>query len=263
MVDHTSAATSRSGISTKAATTGSLSRYVGRRSSLAGTRGAVLYPFGRESSVSSTTVLPSILVMDRERGCTRLYRRLARHARLVIANQTDDVRTEALRESPDLVIIEAMAEGVPLARRVAALRHDPMLASVPIVVTGVPAADPTVAVRAFEAGADDCLVDPLLPELLLARVRRLLARQKMPQADVIGRLAGGVAHNFNNLLTVILVSSEMLMAQLPRDRPNGSRRSCRTKPGCGPRSSRASCWPTPGARCFVRWTSISTPRFAT
>jgi signal transduction histidine kinase len=74
-------------------------------------------------------------------------------------------------------------------------------------------------VRAFEAGADDCLGDPLEPELLLARVRRLLARQKMPQADVIGRLAGGVAHNFNNLLTVILVSSEMLMAQLPHGSP--------------------------------------------
>jgi signal transduction histidine kinase len=41
----------------------------------------------------------------------------------------------------------------------------------------------------------------------------------MPQTDVIGRLAGGVAHNFNNLLTVILVSSEMLMAQLPPGSP--------------------------------------------
>jgi signal transduction histidine kinase/ActR/RegA family two-component response regulator len=152
--------------------------------------------------------------MDRERGRHPAVQALGRHARLVIANQSDDVRTEALREASDLVIIDAAAD-VPLARRIAAIRHDPRLASVPVVVTGVPVADPTVAVRAFEAGADDCLIDPLLPELLLARVRRLLARQKTPQADVIGRIAGGVAHNFNNLLTVILVSSEMLMAQLP------------------------------------------------
>ena len=68
-------------------------------------------------------------------------------------------------------------------------------------------------------------------------MRRLLARQQMPQADAIGRLAGGVAHNFNNLLTVILVSSEMLMAELPE----GSRRMAagaarRTMRGCGRRS---------------------------
>jgi signal transduction histidine kinase/ActR/RegA family two-component response regulator len=159
------------------------------------------------------------LVLDRERGWHPAVQALGLHARLVIASQTDDVRTIVLRESPDLVIVEAVAEGASLARRIAALRQDPMLASVPIIVTGVPAADPTLAVRAFEAGADDCLSDPLGPELLPARVLRLLARQTMPQTDVIGRLAGGVAHNFNNLLTVILVSSEMLMAQLPPGSP--------------------------------------------
>jgi signal transduction histidine kinase len=169
----------------------------------------------RAWGVSSSSHIPSILVMDRERGWHPAVQALGRHARLVIANQSDDVRTVSLRESPDLIILEALVEGMPVARRVSTLRQDPMLASVPVVVTGVPSADATVAVRAFEAGADECLADPLVPELLVARVRRLLVRQRMPQADVIGRLAGGVAHNFNNLLTVILVSTEMLMAQLP------------------------------------------------
>ena len=133
---------------------------------------------------------------------------------MVIAGQDDDVRTVALRESPDLVIVESTGDA-PLERRVAMLRQEPLLASVAIVVTGVPVGDSKLTVRAFEAGADDCLSDPLVADVLVARVRRLLVRQKMPQADAIGRLAGGVAHNFNNLLTVILVSTEMLMAQLP------------------------------------------------
>ena len=55
---------------------------------------------------------------------------------------------------------------------------------------------------------------------LAARVSHLEAElravhKNAHQIEALGRLAGGVAHNFNNLLTVVLVSSELLMGDLP------------------------------------------------
>ena len=152
--------------------------------------------------------------MDRARSQHPAVQALAAHGRVIVSDERHDVRVAAISSSPDIIIVDALAEGTPVDQRVAALRRNPALALVPIVVTGVPVEEPATIVRLFEAGADDCVADPLTPELLSARVRRLLAR-RLPSADAIGRLAGGVAHNFNNLLTVILMSSEMLLAELP------------------------------------------------
>jgi signal transduction histidine kinase len=155
--------------------------------------------------------------MDPERSRHPAIQALASHGRLIVTDPPDDLRALTVPDPPDVVIVDAFGKSHPIEQRVAVLRRHPSLASVPIVVTGVSVTEPSLVVRLFEAGADDCLTDPLSPEILVARVRRLLMRRQLPQSDAIGRLAGGVAHNFNNLLTVVLMSSEMLMAELPQD----------------------------------------------
>ena len=149
---------------------------------------------------------------------------------------------------PDLIVAPLASRRVDGIALCADVRRDPMLSRTPVVLVTAAGCHPGNVLRAFEAGADDCVEQSTAPEIFVARIGALLARRASDlaatsrcrelearvshleaelravhknahQIEAIGRLAGGVAHNFNNLLTVVLVSSELLMNDLEDESP--------------------------------------------
>ena len=83
---------------------------------------------------------------------------------------------KALSEKPDIIILDVMlpdANGFSLC---AELRKNSVTARVPVMlITG----DKTVDIeKGFEAGADDCVIKPIEPEVMITRLRRLLPGER-------------------------------------------------------------------------------------
>ena len=63
--------------------------------------------------------------------------------------------------------------------------------------------------------------------------------------ESIGRLAGGVAHDFNNMLSVILGYTEICLAQISPEHPLWDKLQEIEKAGQHSASITSSCWPLP------------------
>ncbi|HSA92621.1 MAG TPA: ATP-binding protein [Terriglobales bacterium] len=96
--------------------------------------------------------------------------------------------------------------------------------SVPVVVLTA-LDDELTAIRAVQAGAQDYLIKGQCDGALIARALRYAMERKRLQEELqqarrleaVGRLAGGVAHDFNNLMTVVTGYGDLLAQEAPPD----------------------------------------------
>ncbi len=132
---------------------------------------------------------------------------------------------QARNPTPDLILLDLMLPGMDGLDVCRALRRDDRTASVPIIMLTARAGESDV-VAGLELGADDYVTKPFSPKVLIARVRSVLRRKRLPTAktgepirikDIVihpGRhevLAGGKP--------VDLTLSELRILQLLAGRP--------------------------------------------
>lgn len=83
---------------------------------------------------------------------------------------------KAQQDAPDVVVLDAMmpkADGLEVLARI---KGDPTLSDTPVVMLTARKGQKDI-VSALDKGADDYLVKPFIPEELLARLARLIARK--------------------------------------------------------------------------------------
>jgi PAS domain S-box-containing protein len=98
-----------------------------------------------------------------------------------------------------------------------------------LIETGQPVLLETLKTPIYEA--DGTLVGVLGIGRDVTEHRRLLLEQERLQIrlneaqkmELMGRFAGNVAHDYNNMLSVILANAELVLDQLPPDHPQGRR----------------------------------------
>src|SRR5689334_17339015 len=131
-------------------------------------------------SMAATTILN---VDDNEAGRYAVTRILERHEYRVREARNG---TEALRlartEQPDLILLDVNLpdiNGIEVCRR---LRSDSATAAIPIVHITASYLTPSDMARGLESGADNYLMEPVEPDVLLAAIRSTLRAKEAEEA---------------------------------------------------------------------------------
>ncbi len=126
----------------------------------------------------------NLLVVEDDKDILELIRYNLQKERYKVASALDG--EEALKavekEHPDLILLDLMLPGIDGLTICKILKGDPRLADIPIIMVTA-RGEETDIVLGLELGADDYIVKPFSPRVLIARIRSVLRRKSEKSAD--------------------------------------------------------------------------------
>lgn len=125
-----------------------------------------------------------VLVIDDEEDILELVKyNLAKEGyRVTGVLSGEEALAKAKQEMPDVVLLDLMLPGVDGLEVCRRLKSNPLTAQIPIVMVTAKGEDADI-VTGLELGADDYIIKPFSPRVLLARIRAVLRRKRLEETE--------------------------------------------------------------------------------
>lgn len=127
---------------------------------------------------------PCILIVEDEAPIRAMIRYALEMEQFAVLEARDAIEAQRVisQKIPDLILLDWMLpemSGVIYAKQ---LKQDKLTRNIPIIMLTARAEEDN-KVRGFEAGVDDYVIKPFSPRELIARIRAVLRRGLLPEAD--------------------------------------------------------------------------------
>jgi len=170
----------------------------------------------------------AVLIVDDNSADRALFRTILTRAGYAVheASRGRDTVARVKELRPHAIVLDVNlpdTDGHTVCRE---LKADIETAGVPVLMLTVRDNDADV-LAGLEAGADDYVAKDSAPEIVLARVRRLIQFRRLASVAVlneqlvqVGRLLAGIVHEIRGPLAVIRGSAELMRLQAPANDPS-------------------------------------------
>ncbi len=126
----------------------------------------------------------SLLVVEDDKDIMELikYNLQKEHYQIATASNGEDALEAVKSTKFDLILLDLMLPGIDGLEICRILKADPSLAGIPIIMVTAKGEE-TDIVLGLELGAEDYIVKPFSPRILIARIRSILRRKNKIHAD--------------------------------------------------------------------------------